>query len=770
MTSPFGGTVRFDGSTTREALSPSLVTALGTAFAQPHPPIEGLSDDDARVVFFAFEGDEMVYATDLSGASPWGDVALPHADALGLLARVARTLSALHGRALVHGDLRPEAVAVDGQRRVALLTPARASAAGAVLRARLHPGGAGPATVAFASPEVVAGTEVTAASDVYSLAALTYATLTGNAPVGQVNLQHYAAGPQGDLARMVAAALDQTPARRPTMEALAAEIARAAARATQSSETQGTPYRTGPAIGDDASPTGPTKETSPVLILTLLVGGFITFLGAVMLVSLGWAVAGALGRVVLLAAMSAAAWGLGAVANRYKIEAGVVVARAISGIFATVAIAFTFSQLDEAGRLALLVGLTGAAFVGGGLVEKRGAPLGGAVLIGLGTQLLWAVGAQLIHMGTNLHGAGPVALLAAVVSAVTYGVALQRRATPLAVVAALDLAVFAGALGDYLHTGSVMGPPSYALLVGAGYALLAAGAARRGPASIAWPFALTAGAAAAGSAALGVGVLDDHGDSHRLLGALWPYLVAALAAVASRAPSPLGPVMTFVAGAVIVVAPTAEALVRETLLTAVIAVLIGAAALALALTSPRLRRASDARPEALLAALFGMLCAPGLRLAGIITRSDYDGAVPDAPLWWALVVATSLGLLAAGYAVTGRVSRSNHRLVEAAGVVPLLGAVSLQVMTHTTPLGPALVALGSAAALAAYGFFARRAVVFLGAAAVLLVQGWIQYFVRLEPVFPLSIRLVGFGVGLLVGGVLYEQQLRPRVAILRDWN
>jgi len=771
MNSPFGGTVRADGPVTREALPPPLAAALAAAFAQAHPPVEGLSDDDARVVFFALEGDDVTYAADLSAASPWSTAALPHAEALGLLARVARTLSALHGRALVHGDIRPELVVVDAQRRVALLTPSRASSPGALLRARLHPGGEGPATVAFASPEVIAGAEVTAASDVYSLAAITYATLTGTAPVGQVNLQHYASGPQGDLARTVAAALDQTPARRPTMAALAAEIERASTRAAQGDASQGAPYRSGAgAIGGAPDGAGPSKETSPVLILTLLVGGFITFLGAVMLVSIGWAVAGALGRGLLLAAMSAAAWGLGAVARHYKIDAGVVVARAVSGIFATVAIAFTFSQLDESGRLALLVGLTGAAFVGGGLVEQRGAPVGGAVLVGLGTQLLWAVGAQLIHMGSGFHGAGPPALLAGVVSAVTYVVALQRRATALSVIATLDLVVFAAALGEHLRTGTVMGPPSYALMVAGGYALLALGAARRAPESVAWPLALAAGGSAAASAALGVVVMDEHPEGYRLVGALWPYFVALLAVAASRATLPLASVGAFIAGAIVVVAPTAEAFARETLPMAVVAVLIGSAALAAALTAPGLRRESDARPEAILAALFGMLCAPDLRLAGIITRSEYADAAPYASLWWALVVATSLGLLATALGVTGRVSRANHRLVEVAGLAPLLGAVTQLVLTKTSPVGPALVALGCAAALAAYGFFARRAVVFLGAAAALVVHGWIQYFVRLADVFPLSIRLVGFGVGLLVAGVLYEQQLRPRVAILRDWN
>jgi hypothetical protein len=80
------------------------------------------------------------------------------------------------------------------------------------------------------------------------------------------------------------------------------------------------------------------------------------------------------------------------------------------------------------------------------------------------------------------------------------------------------------------------------------------------------------------------------------------------------------------------------------------------------------------------------------------------------------------------------------------------------------------VALAASAALLALGAATRRAAVLLVSAAALIVNLWIQYFVQLEGAFPLSVRLVGFGVGLLVGGVLYEQQVRHRISLLRDWN
>ncbi len=769
MTPPFGGTLRHDGAASYEVLPPGLGPALGAAFGAPHPPVLGLAPDDAPVVEFALVGDEIVYAADLSGASPWSAASLPERDLLGLLGRVARTLAVVHGCDRVHGDLRPELLLNDPTRGVVVLAPGCASAPGALLRARLHPGGAAVATVAFAAPEVVLGTEVSPASDVYSLAAVVFATLTGSAPLGRVGLPAYEDGPHGELARTLAQCLDPVAAHRPPMEALAAALTRAAL-APRPASADTAPYRTsapGPAYGSQAS--RPVRETSPVLVFTLLVGGFITFLGTVLLVSIGWSEAGVLGRGLLLAALSAGAFGLGALAERFKIDLGVVVARGVSAIFATVAIAFTFSHLEDPGRLGLLAALTAGAFVGGALAERREAPLGGAVLVGLGSQLLWTVGAQWIHMGHDLRGSGPVAVLGAVVSAVTYALALGRRAAPLAVVATLDLCVFFGALGDYLHTGSVMGPPGYALVVAAGYSLLAAGATRRGPDALAGPLGLAAGLAAVLSAGLGVLVMHNHPESHREVGALWPYLVALCAAVLSRAGGPLGAVALFVAGGLVMVVPTGEAFVRDTLGMAGIAVAVGALVVAGTLRSARLQQRPAAQSEALLGGLAGMLCVPGLRLAALLTRPEPTDLSEAGP-WWGLVVATGCGLLVAAYAVTDRVRRDHHRLLEAAAVLSLLGALTLQVVATLDPLAPALAALGCALALALYGFVGRRAVVFLAGVGGLVIHGWIQYFVRLQDVLPLSIRLVGFGVGLLVAGVVYEQQLRPRVVILRDWH
>jgi len=751
MLPPFGGVLRCEGECSRETLSSALAAALAAGVSQDAAavPLEG----DAPVVWCALEHTEMVYAVDLSRAVPWSAVTLPPHEALGLLARVARTLSALHGVGRVHGEVRPEMVALDPTRGVLLLVPVQPSAPGAWLRARLHPGGAAPSTVAFAAPEVVDGTAVTTASDVFSLAALVHATLTASVPLGQINLPPYALGPFDALARCVAEALDHNAARRPQLAALTDALAQAAAGAVSPD-----PRR--------LSGASTARSTSPVLLATLLVGGAITLLGTILLVSIGWSTAGVVGRGLLLVGLSLGSWAVGALAQRFHIDAGVIVARAISAVFATIATGFVFSNLDEPGRLGLLVVLTVAA-LGGGARATRHAPLGGLALVGLGTQLGWAVGAQWMHMGSGPVGSGEVAVLAGLVAGVTYALGLWRRAQGLVVLATLDLVVFFAALGHHLRTGSVMGLPAYTLAVAAGYAVLAAGASRRGPDTLGSPLALLAGIGAALSACAGVFVMAAHPETHRLPGAVWPYGVALAAALLSRGAGSLGTVALWVAGAVVVLAPTAEAMVYETLPMAVGAVGFGAAVVLGALVSAREKRGHEAPVEVLLVGLLGMLAVPGLRLVSAMLHTHEDG---DVGRWGALVGTTALGLLATAFVATGRVARDNHRLLELAAVVTGLGALSLQVLCTLDPIEPALATLGCAAVLAVYGWFGRRAVVFVAGTLALLVHGWVQYFVRLEAVLPMSIRLVGFGVGLLVAGVVYEQRLRPRVAALRQWH
>lgn len=769
----FDGELSHEGGVTREALPGALATALvavqGRAYTQP---VEATDDAVAGVVFFRFEAEGVRYEGDLSRLRPWLLESPPKAQALAALASVGRCLARLHERGIVHGDVRAEMLWLDEAGKVTLLVPACACAPGGVLKARLHPGGVSAIAVGFAAPEAVEGAEVTPATDVYGLAAVAYAALSGTAPLGQVT-----EGPElvGSIA-LTAGALGRYPPQRVDMNTLVNALTRLAAGQVSGDAPQAGAYRSIPQ-GRVSMPTGvaapaAAAEISPVLVLVLVLGGLCAFVGAVLLVVTTWDVVGGFGRVATLLGLAALSWGAGALAGRYRVEAGVTVGRGLAGLFATVAVAYAFSQLDDVGRLGLLIGLTVGAFGGGVLAERRGAPMGGVVLLALGSQLLWIVGAQLISMSHVGDGPGVVAALAAVVSAVTYGLALLRRTGPFGVLAAMDVAVLAVALGAYLKTGSVMGAATYSLVVAGAYALLAQAAAWREARSTALPMALGAAAVASGSALAGVVVMMDHWETHGLVGAAWPFVVAAAAAaaVAARASSPLRGAAAFVAGAIVVLAPTGEAMLRDELGFTLAAVGVGAAVLAAAVWRPELRERGEVRAEALLAGLLGVMASPDARLLLTIGEGRGEWLAGGAGARWVVMGAVTAGLLALSYAVTTRVGRSRYRLLEVAALAQWYGLLTLQVIAAPQEAVPAALALGSAVGLVALAVATRRAAVLLISAAALIVNLWVQYFARLEGVFPLSVRLVGFGVGLLVGGVLYEQQVKQRLVRLREWG
>ncbi len=774
MNGPFGGPLAIVEGVTREALPEAFAAALAATqtylWTRPADPPPNPAET-AAVVFFSFEADVGVtYEGDLSALRSWTAAALAKPAALTALAGVGRGLAHLHARGVVHGDVRTEMIWIGAGDTATVMVPAHASKPGAALRARLHPGGATATAVGFAAPEAVAAYEVTPATDVYGLAAVVYATLTGYAPLGQVNLKPYAIGAAGELAARLEAALNQVPTLRPTMESLSEALARAARTAAEAPLAAAYRHPAGSASAAEAAAVrAHVTEMSPVLMLVLIVGGFCAFIGAVLLVVAGWDVVGEFGRVAILGVLATLAGLAGSVAARRGMEIGATVGRGLACVFATVAVAYTFSLLDDGGRLALLAMLALGALGSGVVVGRRDAPLGGAVLLALGSQLFWTVGAQLIHMLDVPRAEGPVCALAAVVSATTFALALWRRSGPFGLLAAIDFAVFFGALGEYLKSGAVMGPAGYSLAVAGAYAALAMLAGWRDAKPAAKPLAVAQVIAAAISVATGLAVLHGNWETHALLAAAWPYLVAAAAALLTRAAAPVGTAATFTAGAIVVMAPTAEALLRDERGFTVGAVAVGALVLLAALLRPELRARNDARAEAVLAGLFGMMAAADLRVFHAIGSSG-SGWLGSHGLDWTLMAGVSAALLALSYAVTARVGRERFRLLEIAALGQFYGLLTLQTLTTQHELQPAALVLCSSAALLTLGVVTRRAAVMSLSAVALILNAWIQYFVRMEDVFPLSVRLVGFGVGLLVGGVLYEQQLRHRIAQLRRWN
>jgi hypothetical protein len=111
---------------------------------------------------------------------------LPEARVRRVIGEVASGLAAAHRRGVVHRDIKPGNIVVDGETGRALLCDFGIAAAGASHTTRrsdrLTSEGSYIGTPAYMSPEAATGEEVIDKSDVYSLGVVAYELLTGRVP------------------------------------------------------------------------------------------------------------------------------------------------------------------------------------------------------------------------------------------------------------------------------------------------------------------------------------------------------------------------------------------------------------------------------------------------------------------------------------------------------------------------------------------------------------------------------------------------------------
>ena len=153
---------------------------------------------------------------------------LPLDDALDLAAQLARGLDALHREEILHRDVKPSNVLLDGEGTAALTDFGLARARDST---RLTAEGQILGTPHYLAPELIEGAEATRQSDLYALGCLLYECLAGGPPfagarAAEVGFAHLTQPPPNprerrpelpdELVHALLAALEKDPAARPT--------------------------------------------------------------------------------------------------------------------------------------------------------------------------------------------------------------------------------------------------------------------------------------------------------------------------------------------------------------------------------------------------------------------------------------------------------------------------------------------------------------------------------------------------------------------------
>ena len=171
-----------------KVLSPDLITSHTTLerFRREAATIAQLSHPHIVPLHFVGQKDDLVYLA--MEAIDGGSLAdrlererqLPIDDAARILGEVASGLAHAHKRGVVHRDVKPQNVLLDSESGRALLSDfgiARTTDGGSLTASGMVVG-----TVAYLSPEQVAGDPADHRSDIYALGVMAYEMLAGRAP------------------------------------------------------------------------------------------------------------------------------------------------------------------------------------------------------------------------------------------------------------------------------------------------------------------------------------------------------------------------------------------------------------------------------------------------------------------------------------------------------------------------------------------------------------------------------------------------------------
>jgi hypothetical protein len=134
------------------------------------------------------------------------------------------------------------------------------------------------------------------------------------------------------------------------------------------------------------------------------------------------------------------------------------------------------------------------------------------------------------------------------------------------------------------------------------------------------------------------------------------------------------------------------------------------------------------------------------------------------------LVGVSALLVGCGYAFGKAAAKKEvYRLLEFAGLAQFFGAFTVASAIRYDDWFYAASCIGAGAAVLALGVGTRRATLAVLASVALVANLSIQYFAKLRNVLPISILVIGFGLALLVGGVLYERRVHRLLPRMREW-
>jgi serine/threonine protein phosphatase PrpC len=110
---------------------------------------------------------------------------------IGFVEQIASALRALHRQDILHQDLKPDNILIDGNGRIKIIDFGAAKVAGvqemATVLQRQHPEG----TLHYTAPEYLLGEPASKRSDLFSLAVIVYEMLTGQLPFKEKQLQPF---------------------------------------------------------------------------------------------------------------------------------------------------------------------------------------------------------------------------------------------------------------------------------------------------------------------------------------------------------------------------------------------------------------------------------------------------------------------------------------------------------------------------------------------------------------------------------------------------